>query len=102
MSRVYRKRKEDMNYICPKCKFQWHGDMDSFGKVLIHEKTHKKKGMNQCLSATSVTMSIMISVWEKQVCLHVDVDVSKRKNKRNLRKNLNQYLKTKENFFGNK
>jgi transposase-like protein len=46
MSRVHRKRKEDMNYICPKCKFQWHGDMDSFGKVLIHEKTHKKKGMN--------------------------------------------------------
>jgi hypothetical protein len=46
MSRVHRKRKEDMNYICPKCKFQWHGDMDSFGKVLTHEKTHKKKGMN--------------------------------------------------------
>jgi hypothetical protein len=33
-----------MNYKCPKCKFQWHGDMDSFGKVIKHEKEHKMKG----------------------------------------------------------
>lgn len=46
MPRLYRKRKKSMNYKCRKCKFQWHGDMDSFDKVLIHEKTHKKKGMN--------------------------------------------------------
>lgn len=32
-----------MNYNCPKCKFRWQGNMDSFEKVLDHEKSHKKR-----------------------------------------------------------
>ena len=27
-----------------KCKFQWCGNMDSFDNVIIHKKTHTKKG----------------------------------------------------------
>ena len=32
-----------MKYQCRTCSFRWEGNSDSFSKVLIHEKTHKKK-----------------------------------------------------------
>ncbi|MBM2818809.1 MAG: hypothetical protein HW410_491 [Nitrosarchaeum sp.] len=32
-----------MKYDCKDCTFHWEGWMDSFEKVLVHEKTHLKK-----------------------------------------------------------
>ncbi len=32
-----------MKYDCKDCAFHWEGWMDSFEKVLVHEKTHLKK-----------------------------------------------------------
>ena len=31
-----------MKWSCPKCNYQWTEDMETFDKVLAHEKTHKK------------------------------------------------------------
>ena len=31
-----------MKYQCKQCKFSWEGFSDTFDKVLIHEKTHKR------------------------------------------------------------
>ena len=31
-----------MKYNCRECKFSWEGNTDTFDKVLIHEKTHKR------------------------------------------------------------
>ena len=30
-----------MKYNCRECKFKWDGNIDTFDKVLAHEKTHK-------------------------------------------------------------
>ena len=32
-----------MRYHCKDCSFNWEGNSDTFGKVLVHEKTHLKK-----------------------------------------------------------
>lgn len=32
-----------MKYNCKDCSFNWEGNSDTFGKVLIHERTHLKK-----------------------------------------------------------
>ena len=32
-----------MKYKCRDCKFGWEGNSDTFDRVLIHEKTHKKR-----------------------------------------------------------
>ncbi len=32
-----------MKYSCKDCTFHWEGWMDTFEKVLDHEKTHLKK-----------------------------------------------------------
>ena len=34
-----------MKYHCKDCNFHWEGWMDTFENVLIHEKTHIKKGL---------------------------------------------------------
>jgi hypothetical protein len=31
-----------MKYNCRECKFKWEGNTDTFDRVLIHEKTHKR------------------------------------------------------------
>ena len=31
-----------MKYKCRDCSFNWQGNSDTFGKVLVHEKTHVK------------------------------------------------------------
>ena len=31
-----------MKYHCRDCSFNWEGNSDTFGKVLVHEKTHVK------------------------------------------------------------
>ena len=31
-----------MKYNCRDCAFHWDGYSDTFDKVLVHEKTHKK------------------------------------------------------------
>ena len=30
-----------MKWNCPKCTFEWEGNMDNFDEVLNHEKNHK-------------------------------------------------------------
>ena len=32
-----------MKWKCPECNFQWEGTVNTFDKVRVHEKTHKKK-----------------------------------------------------------
>ena len=41
-----------MKYNCKDCDFHWEGWMDTFEKVLIHEKTHLK---TKQISSTGVT-----------------------------------------------
>ena len=31
-----------MNYKCSDCSFKWSGYSDTFEKVIIHERTHRK------------------------------------------------------------
>ena len=34
---------DKMRYHCKNCNYNWEGNSDTFGKVLVHEKTHLKK-----------------------------------------------------------
>jgi len=36
-----------MKYNCRDCSFNWEGNSDTFGKVLVHEKTHVKNQMKK-------------------------------------------------------
>jgi len=31
-----------MKYQCKVCSFKWEGEIDTFEKVIVHEKTHLK------------------------------------------------------------
>lgn len=35
-----------MNYRCNDCSFKWSGNSDTFEKVIIHERTHEKRGLD--------------------------------------------------------
>ena len=35
-----------MNYKCSDCSFKWSGYSDTFEKVIIHERTHAKRGLD--------------------------------------------------------
>lgn len=39
-----------MKYNCKNCKFHWEGNIDTFEKVIAHEKTHKKSISDDKLS----------------------------------------------------
>ena len=41
-----------MKYNCKDCKFHWEGNIDTFEKVIIHEKTHQKFLYHDSLSKT--------------------------------------------------
>ena len=41
-----RKNQNKMKYNCRECSFRWDGYSDTFDKVLIHEKTHKKTSVD--------------------------------------------------------
>ena len=66
-----------MKYNCKNCSFHWEGNSDTFVKVLVHEKSHLKNNDAKWLFVTNVATNIMISVWEKQECLIVVVNVLK-------------------------
>ena len=57
-----------MKYRCKHCNFHWEGNMDTFEKVLNHEKTHVEKGQAWWF-AISATMNFTINAWEKLECL---------------------------------
>lgn len=37
-----KKEREKMKYNCKNCNYHWEGNLDTFQKVLNHEKTHLK------------------------------------------------------------
>ena len=43
-----------MKYNCKNCSFHWEGNIDTFEKVITHERAHKKSTSDTELSKTTM------------------------------------------------